>query len=67
MSCCGLCCKMPKRNDYKVSTVEIELEPLGGDKAEPKKNGVNNRIGKFTYNILNLIYVKCLYINDDLF
>lgn len=53
MPCYGiLCCKMPKRNDYKVSTVEIELEPLGGEKAEPRKNGVNNRLGK-----LPLLYI----------
>lgn len=42
MLCCGVCCKMSKR-DYKVATTDgIELEPLGGPKmdGDGKKNGV---------------------------
>ena len=55
MLCCGICDKMSKRRskDYKVATVEIELEPLGGPNLDGKKNGINKYGKKIDTNIFN--------------
>lgn len=44
MLCCGVCCKMSKR-DYKVATTDgIELEPLGGPKMDKDNDGKKNGV-----------------------
>ena len=53
MFCCGNCCKMNRRSDYKVSMMEsMELEPLGGEKSSEATNSKRNGINK--YSKLNL-------------